>query len=262
MWFDDSRVVAFQSISVNLLSVYGAVSGLCEKLAQKISDHSSSSTGDLMRDAWRIGVSNLTQYCVNLNECTFDQCSSTGRLVAASKQKEIRVIKPVKMLRFVRKIFCGQELMTVHDIDLIGFGYAGSCREHTSLPSDERSTPMSWIRGNTETGRVLEVKVTTIYINVELKSELNPWRMMDLNPRLSSAGVWTNTSTSFFKRMVKSIHYEDVALGARRPASTEQKEPSNPPLLSCVDNVGWRSLSFIVSKTMTRILLHRGLHRK
>ena len=50
--------------------------------------------------------------------------------------------------------------MTVHDIDLIGFGYAGSCREHTSLPSDERSTPMSWIRGNTETGRVLEVKVT------------------------------------------------------------------------------------------------------
>ena len=36
-------------ISVNLLSVYGAVSGLCEKLAQKISDHSSSSTGDLMR---------------------------------------------------------------------------------------------------------------------------------------------------------------------------------------------------------------------
>ena len=105
--------------------------------------------------------------------------------------------------------------------------------------------PPRWA-GLEETRKLAEYwksRSRTIYINVELKSELNPWRMMDLNPRLSSAGVWTNTSTSFFKRMVKSIHYEDVALGARRPASTEQKEPSNPPLLSCR---GQRRLEILV----------------
>ena len=44
-------------------------------------------------DGWRIGVSNLTQCCVNFTESTFDQCSSTGRLVAGVITKDSNVFQ-------------------------------------------------------------------------------------------------------------------------------------------------------------------------
>ena len=77
----------------------------------------------------------------------------------------------------------------------------------------------------------------------------------------------------------KSSHYEEVVTGTERPVATKQKEQSSPPLPSlstmvvpidqrkwkdipAVDYVDKGSLSFSVSKTMTRILRHRGLHRE
>ena len=69
----------------------------------------------------------------------------------------------------------------------------------------------------------------------------------------------------------KSVHFEEMVTGTGRPVATEQKEQSNPRLLSfskmfvpidqrkwkdilAVDYIDEGSLSFSVSKTMTRIL--------
>ena len=76
----------------------------------------------------------------------------------------------------------------------------------------------------------------------------------------------------------KSFPYEEAVTVTERPVATKQKEPSTPPLPSlsrivvpidhrkwkdipAVDNVDKGSLSS-VSKTMTRIRRHRGLHRE
>ena len=59
-------------ISVNQLSVYGAVSDWCEETCTAdfrsfVFQYGETRCGD----EWRIGVSNLTQCCVNLHESTF-----------------------------------------------------------------------------------------------------------------------------------------------------------------------------------------------
>ena len=76
----------------------------------------------------------------------------------------------------------------------------------------------------------------------------------------------------------KSIHCEEVIAGSERPVATKLKEQSTPPLSSLstvvvpIDQWKWKdipavnhvdkgSLLLSVSKTMTRILRHRGLHR-
>ena len=40
----------------------------------------------------------------------------------------------------MRKVSHGQYFVTNHDIELTGFGHAGSCREHASLRDGARST--------------------------------------------------------------------------------------------------------------------------
>ena len=54
--------------------------------AQQISDSSSSRTGKSVAELNDESESRVLP-CVNLNESTFDQCSSASRLVATSQQK-------------------------------------------------------------------------------------------------------------------------------------------------------------------------------
>ena len=116
-----------------------------------------------------------------LTKSTFDQCSSSGSLVASSQRKirnsprRHRVSKASEDAGFMRKISRGQ-FMTLDDMELTGFGYAGSCREHASPQDDERSTLIGWVRGDTKIGPILEVKggVCITCINMELKSKLPP----------------------------------------------------------------------------------------
>ena len=67
--------------------------------------------------------------------------------------------------------------LTIHDIELAGFGCTGSCRECTSPRDDERSKPKGWIRENTQIGPVLEVKVANYLqrygIEVKIDSKQN-----------------------------------------------------------------------------------------
>ena len=60
--------------------------------------------------------------------------------------EDIRVSRGGEDAGFMRKMSLGPYFMTIHDMDLDGFGSAGPCREYTSLRSDENSTPKVRIR--------------------------------------------------------------------------------------------------------------------
>ena len=79
------------------------------------------------------------------------------------------------------KISPGQHVMTLHYIDLNGFGRAGSCRECTSSRSDETSTPKRWIRGDTKIGPVLQVKVTYRLYKCGIEIGVTSLKKADLN---------------------------------------------------------------------------------
>ena len=84
---------------------------------------------------------------------------------------DIRVSTAGEDAGFMRKVSWEQWFVTIHDIWLAGLGRVGSCRENTALQDEERSQPKGWIRGNTEVGPVLEVKVThhSYHIGIEIK---------------------------------------------------------------------------------------------
>ena len=128
-------------------------------------------------------------------------------------------------------------------------------------------------------GPVLEIKVTYhLYrYGVEIRFD---------SMKNDGSQSWIVISRSMNKQVNelpegngKSILYEEVVTGKGRPFATKQKEQSTPPLpslstmvvpidhrkwkdISAVDFVDKGSLSFSISKTMTRILRHRGLHRE
>ena len=85
--------------------------------------------------------------------------------------EDIRVSKAGDDAGFMRKVYLGQCSVTIHDIELAGFGCAGSCRECTSPRDDEKSKSKGWIRGNTKIDPVLEAKVVNYLkrYGIELK---------------------------------------------------------------------------------------------
>ena len=125
--------------------------------------------------------------------------------------------------------------------------------------------PNGWIRGDTKVGPVLEVKGA--YHLYQYQSWIVISRRMN---------TYVNEPP---EENGKSVHNEEVTTGAGTPVATKQKEQSAQPFSSLstmvvpVDQRKWKdilavdfvdkgSLSFSVSKTMTRILRHRGLYRE
>ena len=139
----------------------------CEELAQQFSDHSSSSTGKPVAEMNDESESRMSP---NVESILTNPPSISipvqGDLLRRHNKifeilpEDIRASRAGEGAGFQRKISRGLCFMTLHDMDLTRFGYAGSCREYTFPRSDERSTPKGWIRGNTKISSVLEVKVT------------------------------------------------------------------------------------------------------
>ena len=100
-----------------------------------------------------------------------------GNLVRQHNQRfehlpdDIRVSTAGEDAGFMRKVSREQCFVTIHDIWLAGLGRVGECREYTALQDEERSQSKGWIRGNTEVGPELEVKVThhSYHIGIEIE---------------------------------------------------------------------------------------------
>ena len=148
-------------ISVNQLSVYGAISDRCEELAQQILDHSFSSTERSVANTNEESESRISPNVVSiLTDPPSTNVPVQGDLLRCHTKRcdklpeHIRVGKASDAAGYLRNRSLGQYFMTIHDMDLTGFGHAGPCREYTSHRSDEASTPKGWIRVNTKIGSV------------------------------------------------------------------------------------------------------------
>ena len=161
--------------------------------------------------------------------------------------------------------------MTIHDIALAGFGCAGSCREYKSPRDDERSKPKGWIRWNTKIDPVLEVEVTNFLERYEIEVKIDSMQNDGSQSWIVISRGINRYVTDLPEENEKLIHYEELALGAKKPIATKQQElsiPSSSSSSSTLLPIGqrkWHDIpavgyideeSLKISKKMTRLLRH------
>ena len=159
-------------ISVNQLSIYGAVSDLCEEygscrtrtgrpvVAEQSDPHFAPA--DLL------GTTTPPIEIPAQENLLQKHKERVGKLPQPD-----RVIKMCTDAGFLKTVEVGQYFMTKHIDEFLQFAEPVTCREYT-LPQDDKSTdPKGWIQGNTKIGPVLEV--TTSYLQckhgVEIRIE-------------------------------------------------------------------------------------------
>ena len=148
-------------ISVNQLSVNGAVAGICGELALEISKCSKGTVKPVALD-------NLETMAMLPEVSTKDQTSPTdarvqGNLLREYEQKftdlseHSQLIKLCSNAGLANTVEKGQYFTTLDDTEPERLN--GSCREYTLPRSDQSSQVKGWIRGNTKIGPVLDVMV-------------------------------------------------------------------------------------------------------
>ena len=143
-------------ISVNQLSIYGAVSDLCDECK---SCHVRTGRPVLVGQSDPLFVP--TSVMKTPTPLTDDPAQEDllqkyeERVDKLSQQN--RVIKICTDAGFVTTVEVGQYFMTRDTEEISQFTDSVACREYT-LPRDEKaSDPKGWVRGNTKIGPVLEV---------------------------------------------------------------------------------------------------------
>ena len=160
------------SISVNQLSIFGAVSDLCNECK---SCHVRTVRLVLEGQSDPLFVpTNVVKTPTPLTDdlAQEDLLQKYQERVERLSQQD-RVIKICTDAGFLKTVEVGQYFMTNDTDEVLQFAEPVTCREYT-LPRDEKSfDPKGWIRGNTKIGPVLEV--TTSYLQgkygVEIRIE-------------------------------------------------------------------------------------------
>ena len=160
-------------ISVNQLSIYGAVSDLCEEYkACHVRTGRPVLAGQ--SDPLFVPTSSLMKTPTPSTDdpAQEDLLQKYQERVERLSQQN-RVIKFCTDAGFLTTVDVGQYFMTKDTEEFSQFTESVACREYT-LPRDEKSSdPKGWIRGNTKIGPVLEV--TTSYLQgkygVEIRIE-------------------------------------------------------------------------------------------
>ena len=148
-------------ISVDQISIYGAVSDLCDECKS-----CQVRTGRPVLVGQSDPLSVPTSVMITPTPLTDDPAQEDilqkyqERVDKLSQQN--RVIKFCTDAGFLTTVDVGQFFMTKDTEEISQFTDSVACREYT-LPRDEKSSdPKGWIRGNTKIGPVL--KVTTSYL--------------------------------------------------------------------------------------------------
>ena len=143
-------------ISVNQLSVYGAVADLC---------------GQIGRDSRGMGKPGATENLESMviptefldaNPISQTDAQVQGNMLRECEQKFAELPEQEKLTKlcsnagFSKNIEKGQFFITLDDDQLDSL--KGSCREYTLPRSDESLHVRGWIRGHTKIGPVLDVK--------------------------------------------------------------------------------------------------------
>ena len=149
-------------ISVNQLSIYGAVSDLCEEYSvcqTRTVRPVLTGQSDPLFDQAKPWITTLTPSIEILAQ---ENVLQKYKERAKKLSQQDRVIKICIDAGFLKTVEVGQYFMTQHTDEFSQYTKPVTCREYT-LPRDENSSdPKGWIRGNTKIGPVLEV--TTSYL--------------------------------------------------------------------------------------------------
>ena len=157
-------------ISVNQLSIYGAVANICEEF--EAHQDRSGEPDVLMGQSFVVGeikAEILLQKENPLNHQILWQ-QYTERIESLSP--ESKVSRFCMEAGFIRVVDVGQYFMAKDTGDFRQIRSV-ACREYTLHRDDESSKPRGWIQGNTRLGPVLEV--TTSYMSGKHGIEIRIW---------------------------------------------------------------------------------------
>ena len=159
-------------VSVNQLSVYGAVAAVCEEFE----DHQDRSGEPeiLMGQSIVLGEVKAETPLHNENSLNHQILWQQYIERLESLSPESKVSRFCMDAGFVHVVEVGQYFMTKDTGDFRQFR-AVACREYTLPRDDELSQPIGWIQGNTRIGPLLEV--TTSYLWGKYGVEIRIWSL-------------------------------------------------------------------------------------
>ena len=164
------------NISVNQLSVYGAVAAICEEFE----DHQDRTGQPEILVGQSIVLGEVKAENPLQNENTIKDQIIWQQYIqqVESLSPESKVSKFCKEAGFMRVVEVGQYFVTKDTGSLRQFRSV-ACREYTLPRDDESSQPIEMIQGNTRIGPVLEV--TTSYLWCNYGVEIRIWSLSQDN---------------------------------------------------------------------------------
>ena len=187
-------------VSVNQLSIYGAVSEMCEECA---SCHNITGRLVVAGQSDPLFVPKLFALANSLimTPRPWIEIPAHENLLQKERVERLpqqdRLIKICTDAGFLKTVEVGQYFMTEHTGGFLQFAEPVTCREYT-LPRDEKSTdPKGWSRGNTKIGPMLEVTASYLQGKMEWKLELNLWKKTILTRGSEFLMDWTGWSQTW-----------------------------------------------------------------
>ena len=164
---DTIELILRTVISVNQLSIYGAVADLWKELARDSRGTKNTAANDTLES-----MVIPTEFS-SANPISQTDAEVQGNLLREYEQKFAELLEQEKLIKlcsnagFSKNIEKGQFFITLDDDALDDM--KGSCREFSLPRSEESSLVRGWIRGNTKIGPVLDVKVCCIIKDVRVR---------------------------------------------------------------------------------------------
>ena len=196
-------------LSVNQLSVYGAVAAFCEELE----DHQDRTVQPVILVGQSIVLGE-----VRAETPVHDEDPRNDQIIwqqyiqqVESLSPENRVSKFCKEAGFMRVVEIGQYFVTKDTGDFRQF-QSVACRKHNLPRDDQASQPKGWIQGNMRIGPVLEV--TTSFQHFKYGIEI---RIKSVNQDDSHS--WVRISNGTVKYVIDSI--ED---NTENPADPQEEQ--------------------------------------
>ena len=278
---DTIETVFLTTICVNQLSVYGAVSDVCEEYkacqVRTVRPVLAGQSDPCFEPASLLTKTPTPSTNDPVQEDLLQKYQE--RMERLSQQN--RVFKICTDAGFLTTVGVGQYFMTKDTEEFSQFTESVACREYT-LPRDEKSSdPKGWIRGNTQIGPVLEV--TTSYlqgkygveIGIESVNKGNSHSWVRISHGLNKLVTDLSNKDDDNEQETSEMKFEEFALKTNVPAfasrSKTKAKPRRPT--SATVTIGERfwtdsepgtrsNIAYPVSKQLSTLLRHGHLPRE
>ena len=270
-------------VSVNQLSLYGAVSNLCEECK---TCHVGTGRLVLAGQSDPLFVPSVMKTHTPLTDDLAKEEDLLQRYQERVERlsQQNRVIKICTDAGFLTTVEVGQYFMTKDTEEFSQFTDSVACREYTLPRDEETSEPKGWIRGNTKIGPVLEV-TTCCLCGVEIriqcinKDNSHSWVRIshDLNKLVTDL---SNKEDDDNEQETSEMQFEDCALktnvlafASRSKARTKPQRrisasssiktvPIGARTWTDIEPQDYSSIDYSVSKQLSTLLRHGNLRRE